>query len=294
MIPAVSAAREHLRERLNSGGAPIRVVGVWDGLSARLAAESGVDALFVSGFAVAASMGLPDADLYAKSDVSRAVGLVSRGTSLPVIADMDSGYGNAITAFHGLRDLERAGAAAVVLEDRVSPRPGPPSGSDSVELVPLDQAAARVRACADARQDPATTIVARTNARHATDVIDRAVAYAEAGADVVFPMRAEAGFAWSEWRTTAEACGRPLAAALVPGSWLEQELTPQRAADAGIAVVIASLQGLLAAATALEAGYRTLAQGDSVSVSATSMAVSQLARHVGMDEVAALQERYLS
>lgn len=103
---------------------PVYAAGVWDGLSATLAAAAGFRCLFVSGFAVAASLGLPDADLYTRADMTRAVGVAARAGGLPVIADLDTGWGNAVNAYHAARDFERAGAAALMLEDQISPSRG--------------------------------------------------------------------------------------------------------------------------------------------------------------------------
>jgi methylisocitrate lyase len=280
-----------IRALLDQGGTA-RAAGAWDGLSALLAADAGFDCLFVSGFAVSASLGLPDADLYSRADMTHAVHVAGRASGLPVIADMDTGWGNAVNAHYATQDFERHGASAILLEDQVSPKPGPLSEQAGIGLVPVDLAAAKVRACVAGRLDPETVIVARTNAETSDEVLRRAEAYGAAGADVVFPMRSGADFGFEDWQRAAEVSGRPLAAALVPGSWLERELTPQIAAELGIAVMIYSLQGLLAAAARLDEAYRELLGGDPSIVARHAFPVRELTRRVGFEEVSRLGTVY--
>lgn len=277
-----------------AGAAPVPVAGVWDGLSAAMARDAGFGCLFVSGFAVSASLGLPDADLYSAADVTRAVAVAARTAPVPVIADLDTGHGNAVNAWYSTREFERAGAAAVMLEDQVSPKPGPLSEQPEVALVPLPEAAGKVRACVDARLDPRTVVVARTNARSRDEVLRRAEAYAAAGAGVVFPMRHDAGFPFEAWQATRQACGRPLAAAVAPGSWLERELTPETAREVGIAVVIYGLHALLAAAATLTSAYATLLPGTGARrVAESGVALREFTRRIGYGEVDRLRAEYL-
>jgi methylisocitrate lyase len=274
-------------------GRTARAAGAWDGLSALTAADAGFDCLFISGFAVAASLGLPDADLYSRADMTRAVHVASRASGLPVIADMDTGWGNAVNAYYATQDFERHGASAILLEDQVSPKPGPLSEQAGVTLLARDEAAAKVRACVDGRLRSETAIVARTNAETVDEVLRRAEAFAAAGADVVFPMRSDADFPLEAWQATAAACGKPLAATLAPGSWLERELTPQIAAELDIAVMIYSLQGLLAATARLSEAYRGLLGPDPAEVARTGIPLRELTRRVGYDDVNRVRRTYL-
>lgn len=275
-------------------GRTARAAGAWDGLSAVSAADAGFDCLFASGFAVSASLGLPDADLYTRADMTHAVHVAARSSGLPVIADMDTGWGNAVNAYYATRDFERNGASAILLEDQISPKPGPLSEQSGVGLVPRDEAAAKVRACVDGRLFSETAIVARTNAETVDEILWRAEAFAAAGADVVFPMRHGEDFPLEAWKATSEACGKPLAAALAPGSWLERELTPQIAQELGIAVMIYSLQGLLAASARLAEAYRELLGPLPASVAPTGVPLREFTRRVGFDEVTRVSRTYLS
>lgn len=282
-----------IRALLDQGGTA-RAAGAWDGLSALLAADAGFDCLFVSGFAVSASLGLPDADLYTRADMTRATHVAARSSGLPVIADMDCGWGNAVNAHHATRDFERHGASAILLEDQVSPKPGPLSEQSGIGLVPIASAAGKVRSCVDARLSPETVVVARTNAESRDEVLRRVEAYATAGADVVFPMRSGPDFPFEAWQEASEISGRPLAAALVPGSWLERELTPEIATELGIAVMIYSLQGLLAATARLSSAYRELLGPDPTVVAPTGIPLRELTHKLGFDELTRLGSTYLT
>jgi len=272
---------------------PLLVAGAWDGLSAALARDAGFGGVFLSGFAVAASLGLPDADLYTREDMTRATAVVSRASGLPVIADMDTGWGDATSAWHATRAFEAAGAAAVMIEDQVSPKPGPLADQSTVALVPVAAAATKVRACVAGRLDPATRVVARTNARDNDEVVARLSAYAAAGADVVFPMRHDEGFGFDGWRALSQACpGVPVAAAAAPGSWLEANVDPSTAGELGITVLIHSLQGVLAAAGAIRGAFAGIAAGRSAEVSAGAARVRDVTDAVGLPGLRDLQHRF--
>mgnify|MGYP005990009549 CR=1 FL=1 len=268
--------------RLEIPTAPLLVAGVWDGLSAALARDTGFGGVFLSGFAVAASLGLPDADLYTREDMTRATAVVARASGLPVIADMDTGWGDATSAWHATRAFEAAGAAA-----------GPLADQSTVSLVPVAAAAAKIRACVAGRLDPDTRVVARTNARDNDEVVARLSAYAAAGADVVFPMRHDEGFGLDGWRALSDACpGVPVAAAAAPGSWLEANVDPSTAQELGITVLIHSLQGVLAAAGAIRGAFADIAAGRSVAVSAGAARVRDVTDVVGLPALRDLQHRF--
>lgn len=163
--------------------------GVYDGLSTRLAAAAGFDALYVSGFSVAgATWGNPDIGLVTATEMADAVArIVDVAAGIPVIADADNGYGGPMNVARTVRAYERAGAACLQIEDQVHPkRCGHMAGK---EVVDRGDAVLRIRAAVDARTNPNTLIMARTDAR-ATDgldeALDRASEFLEAGADILF------------------------------------------------------------------------------------------------------------
>ena len=189
LFPVAPAGADALRRRLDEPGVLI-APGAYDGLSARLLEASGHEALFLSGFSMAAArLGLPDVGLmgYAESlDQTRSI---RSATSLPIIADADTGYGNPINAARTLLGFAAAGAQCVMIEDQQWPkRCGHTAGK---AVVDRGEAVARVRACADARTEHGldVLIMARTDA-NATDGFAEAMwrveAFVEAGADITF------------------------------------------------------------------------------------------------------------
>lgn len=202
----VTPARR-LRERLRSPELLI-APGVFDGLSARIAAAAGFEALYASGGAIARSTGVPDLGLLSFTEVLTRLREVVDATNLPVIADADTGYGNALNVLRTVREFERLGVAALHLEDQVSPKKcGHYAGK---ELISVDEMVGKLRAAQDARVDPALVLIARTDARAVEGVggaIRRGNRYAEAGADVIF---VEAPESEEELRTIAQEVKAPL------------------------------------------------------------------------------------
>ena len=260
--PDPAAKRARLRARLAAGG-PIVAPGVFDMLSARLADAMGFDALYMTGFGVSAShLGLPDAGFATLSDMESRARRIAGGTAAPLIADADAGYGGLLNVADTVRRYEAAGVAAIQLEDQAFPKKcGHVPGR---RVVPAAEMVARIRVAADARADPGMAIVARTDARAAHGLqaaLDRAAAYAEAGADLLF---VEAPESEDEMARIAAALDAPLVANMVDGG-RTPVLPRDRLAALGFAVAIFPVTGLLAAAAALESAYGTLKrEGSSV------------------------------
>ncbi len=161
--------------------------GCFDGLSARLVEEAGFEAAYLSGGAVARSMGIPDIGLVTMSEsIERAVQVVS-ATNIPIIADADTGYGNAVNLVRTVREFERAGVAAIHIEDQITPkRCGHLDGKEVIALAEMEK---KLEAALKTRVDPDFCIIARTDARGVhglDDAIARARAFAELGVDAVF------------------------------------------------------------------------------------------------------------
>jgi 2-methylisocitrate lyase-like PEP mutase family enzyme len=176
-----------LRERLSDPRILV-AVGAHDGLTATLAQRAGLEAVYQGGYAVAAHHhGLPDIGLVGLSDVAESLRRITAVSTIPVIVDADTGYGSEPGVRRSVRELESAGAAAVQIEDQVFPkRCGHMEGKS---VIARDDMVLKVRAAVEARRDPETVIIARTDALQVNgldDAIDRCNAYAEAGADVTF------------------------------------------------------------------------------------------------------------
>ncbi len=161
--------------------------GVFDGLSARLAERAGAEAVYASGGAIARAAGYPDLGLLGVGEVLARLAQIAEAVAVPVIADADTGYGNALNVRRTVRAFERAGVAALHLEDQQSPkRCGHYEGKT---LVPTDEMVGKLRAALEARSDPGLVIIARTDAiavEGLEPALARAEAYAAAGADVLF------------------------------------------------------------------------------------------------------------
>ncbi len=162
--------------------------GIYDGLTAALAAEAGFEALYLSGAAVAYTrLGRPDIGLTTMSEMADTLALIRDRVDLPIVIDADNGFGNALNAQRTMRAYERAGANALQVEDQGYPkRCGHLSDKT---LIPMAEMAGKIRAMADARASDDTLIIARTDAIAVEGfdaALDRAAAYAEAGADVLF------------------------------------------------------------------------------------------------------------
>lgn len=178
---------EGFRQRLSRGGA-ILMPGAANALSARVIEGLGYEAIYISGAGVTNTFyGIPDMGFVNLTDIAQHTAILRNTTDLPLVVDADTGFGNAVNVYHSVRVIERAGASAIQLEDQVSPkRCGHFNGKD---VVALDEARGRIRAAADARQDPNFLIVARTDARATlslSEAIDRAAAFVEDGADITF------------------------------------------------------------------------------------------------------------
>lgn len=161
--------------------------GAFDGLSARIIEQIGFEAVYATGGGIARSAGLPDMGLITLTEQTARVGQIVDSTSLPVIADMDTGYGNALNVMRAVREMEKVGASAVQLEDQVTPKRC--GHLDGKEVVDIDEMIGKIRAALDARRDPDLLIIARTDARAVEGfeaAIERCRAYSSAGADVIF------------------------------------------------------------------------------------------------------------
>ena len=168
---------------------PLQVIGAINAYTARMAERVGFKALYLSGGGVAAnSLGMPDLAISTHEDVLTDVRRITDVTTLPLLVDIDTGWGSAFNIARTIRSMIKAGAAAVHMEDQVgAKRCGHRPGK---EVVSKDEMVDRVKAAVDARSDPSFVIMARTDALAVEGIdaaIERAVAYVEAGADMIFP-----------------------------------------------------------------------------------------------------------
>jgi methylisocitrate lyase len=185
-----SSAGQRLRAAWSA--APLQVPGVFDAVVARMAAQLGFPAVYVSGAALSAQAGVPDVGLLTLTEFIASARIIVQATSLPVLCDADTGFGEAVNVERTVRQFEAAGVAGIHLEDQQLPkRCGQLSGKS---LVPVEVMIAKLRAALAARRDPNFVLIARTDARGVTgfaDAVARAQRYVEAGADAIFPEALE-------------------------------------------------------------------------------------------------------
>ena len=175
-----------LRQLLKGEGVVV-APGVYDGLSARLARRAGFAAVYATGGGIARSMGYPDLGLLGLTEVIERLAGIVEHAGVPVIADADTGYGNALNVRRTVLEFERAGVAALHLEDQTFPKRC--GHLDYKSVVPIAEMVGKLRAARDAAGDADLVLIARTDAI-AVEGLDRALerahAYTEAGADVIF------------------------------------------------------------------------------------------------------------
>ena len=173
--------------KLIAGDTIVVAPGVYDGMSARLVQRAGFAAVYATGGGIARSMGYPDLGLLGLTEVADRLAVIVEHAGVPVIADADTGYGNTLNVRRTIREFERAGVAALHLEDQTFPKRC--GHLDDKTVVATGEMVQKLRAARDAAADADLVLIARTDALAVEGLdaaIERALAYAEAGADVIF------------------------------------------------------------------------------------------------------------
>jgi carboxyvinyl-carboxyphosphonate phosphorylmutase len=286
------APRARLRE-LISAPAPLVAPGAYDALSARLIEQAGFDVVYMTGFGTTASLiGRPDVGLLSGAEMVDNARRIVSAVDVPVIADADTGYGNAINVVRTVQLYEQAGVAGIQLEDQVMPKKcGHMSGK---LLIGADEMVGKVRAAAEARRDPDLLIIARTDAVAVTgvdDAIARARLFAEAGADVLF---VEAPTSEDDIARVADEL-RDVAPLVF--NWAEGGKTPplslERIAELGYSLVIYPIGTLLAATAGIRSLLATLkSEGTPVSAMAELPTFGEFTDLIGLPEVVRLEQRF--
>ncbi|WP_432937291.1 methylisocitrate lyase [Kribbella sp. CA-253562] len=243
-----------LREGLSSGRL-LRFPGAFTPLSARLIEEKGFDGVYISGAVLAAERGLPDIGLTTLTEITDRGREISAVTGLPTFIDADTGFGEPLNVARTVESLEAAGLAACHLEDQLNPKRC--GHLDGKTLVDRTDMVRKIGAAVGARTDPNFVVCARTDARAVEGLdaaIDRAKAYVDAGADLIFP---EALTGLGEFETFREAVGVPVLANMT--EFGKSELfTARQLADAGVSVVIYPVTLLRIAMGAIERALDTI------------------------------------
>jgi 2-methylisocitrate lyase-like PEP mutase family enzyme len=287
-VPITSRLRQLL-----AGSDLIIAPGAYDALSARLIAQAGFPAAYMTGFGTAASMlGQPDVGLVTMTEmVARAASLTSVMGNCPLIADADTGYGNPINIRRTLREYERAGVAAIHIEDQIWPKKC--GHMEGKQVIPMEEMVQKIRAAVDARKHPDFIIIGRTDANGVyglQEAIRRAQAYYEAGADMIL---IEAPKSREEMHSITEVFrGVPLVF-----NWVESGKTPLLSLEElhrlGFKLVLFSVSLLFAATHNVLALLDLLKRGQTPTAFAEQMVTfSQFTEHIGLPEIQALERRY--
>ena len=253
-VPAAQK-RAKFRSGLESGRL-LRFPGAFSPLVAKLVAELRFDGVYVSGAVLSADLGLPDIGLTTLTEVSSRGAQIAAATDLPTLIDADTGFGEPMSAARTVTVLEDAGLAGCHLEDQVNPKRC--GHLDGKAVVPTNEMVKRLRAAVSARRDPNFIICARTDAAGIEGIpaaIDRAKAYADAGADLIFT---EALHTPAEFEQFREAVDTPLLANMTEFGKSEL-LTASQLSEIGYDVVIYPVTTLRLAMYAVEVGLREIA-----------------------------------
>jgi phosphoenolpyruvate phosphomutase len=289
--PDPHATRRALRQLIY---APETLVlpGAYDSASARLMTSLGFKALWAGGFvSTATALGTPDIGLLGMNEHLRFCRNMSDATGVPVVADIDTGYGNAVAVTRTVQAFDRAGIAAVVIEDQRSPKQASLYPGERT-LLPIREMAGKIAAAVDSRFDADMMVWARTDSFAAgadcSEALERAHAYAEAGADVIVPVSREQenveAFARA-WDGCKPICTIPT---------FFPKLTTGEIQKLGYAVQVVSLAPIQAALHAVEGVMRQLRDEGAVSGIAGEMnEFRKLVNLMGQDEFKALEAKYL-
>lgn len=265
--------------------------GVYDALSAKLAEQAGFQAAMMGGYSVTASMlAEPDVGYLTMTDMASTLKRICNATSIPVMADGDTGYGNAMNVRRVVREYEDAGAAGVFFEDQKWPKKC--GHMEGKRVIPLEEHVMKIKAAVQARRDPDFLIMARTDARAVAgldDAIARATAYGETGADLLF---VEAPQSLEEMRIIASKLKKPLMANMV-----EQGKTPLLSTgelqEMGYHFVAYPVSAIYAVAQTLTKLWAELKKNGTTKSSINDMVTfAEFNKIVGLDEHGKLEQMY--
>lgn len=292
LIGSRTAQTSRLRQLL-AAPEPLVAPGAYDALSARLIEQAGFQAVYMTGFGTTASLiGRPDVGLLSATEMIDNARRIADTVDVPVVADADTGYGNAINVVRTVQAFEHAGVAGIHLEDQVAPkRCGHLSGK---AVVPASEMSEKIRAAIAARRDPEFVIIARTDAAAVNgldDAIARARAYADAGADMLF---VEAPTSEQDIATVAAQLHDT---APLVFNWAEGGRTPPvtlaRLTDLGFSLVLFPIGTLLAATAGIRSLLDTLrADGTPAAALPGLPGFAEFTDLVGLPDIQALERRF--
>ena len=280
-----------LRELL-AGPEPVLAPGAFDALSARIVEAASFPAVYMTGFgSSAALLGRPDVGLLTQTEMVENARRIVQAVALPVIADADTGYGNPLNVIRTVHEYERAGVAAIHIEDQITPKRC--GHMDHKQVLPVEEMMAKIRAATAARQSPDFVLIARTDARAVEGLaaaLDRAERYRDAGADVLFVEAPES-------EDEIAAIARRFTSIPLLFNWAEGGKTPpipiERLREYGFRLIIFPSSLLLSATSAMRAAAAQIREaGSPLPLLSSLPTFQQFTDFVGLPEVQDLEQRF--
>lgn len=273
----------------------LHVMAAHSPLSAILVEEAGFDGIWASGFELSALYGLPDVSLVSMTQHLDMVRAMAERSSLPIVADLDTGFGNAVNVVHAVRQYQRAGAAAVVIEDKVFPKVTSLVADGRQELVRREEFVGKIRAAVETRWDPDFLVIARTEAliagRGEAEALERAAAYQDAGADMILIHSKQK--TPDEVESFVRAWDGDAPIVIVPTAYPQMN-EPRIRALGKIGMVIYGNHAIRAAVTAMKNIFaRVRADGGIHQVDRDIVSVEEVFRLQRMRDVKELESRFL-
>ena len=285
---------KNLREII-AGDGLARIMAAHNPLSAMLVEEAGFDGIWASGFELSAACGLPDVSLVSMAEHLSTMRAIAQRTTLPIVADVDTGFGNAINILHMIEQYEDAGAAAVVIEDKTFPKVTSLVAGGRQELLRVEEFQGKLEAAVYARSDPDFMIIARDEALIAglgeQVALERAASYAEAGADMILIHSKQK--TPDEIESFINAWHGSVPIVIVPTAY--PQMTEARAlALQKVKMLIYGNHAIRASVTAMQKVFaQIIADGGIHRVDKEIVPVAEIFRLQKMDEVKANEKRFL-
>ena len=281
-------ADSKLRRAIDSGET-IVAPGVYDMISATIAEKVGFPAVFVGGYGVSAShLGVPDVGIMTFTDILERVRTFSAILTKPIIVDADTGYGGLVNLRHAVRSYEKAGVAAIQIEDQIFPkRCGHAKG---VEVCSIQEMLKRIGVATESRNSENFLIIARTDSRlelGLEEAIKRAEAYSEAGADLIF---VESPQTVDEMKILKQSIKTPLVFKMVPDGNLS-DLNSKVLADLGFSILIYPTLGFLSAANAIQQAFNEFKRTGLVKKQ-TMQRFDEFSNMIGFEEIYSFEDRW--
>jgi len=283
----MSKAAKKTRELLLKQGV-ILAPCAYDALSAKLIEYAGFDLIGTTGYGMhAAMLGVPDNGMLAFNEMGDALSKMCDAVSIPIMADAEGGYGNAINTIRTVKVFEKAGLGGLFIEDQKLP-PNCPF-LKATEMISVDEMCGKIKAAVEAREDPNFVIVARTDAPF-EEAVERAAAYVEAGADMIklIPKNKR------ELELAPQRVKAPLHLGFIPGKDINAGMTAWDAGKLGYKIVTLPLTPLLLNTKATLDGLRKIKQnGNDDAIAQDLFPIEDFFNFIGKQKFAALEQRYL-